>query len=100
VSAVRATSSLFAFTMSNADYYNQNKGNYPPPGANGQYGGGYYPQQPQQAYHQGGYPQQGGYAPQPQPQVVYVQQQKESDSGCLGCLAALLCCCCLGEVCC
>ena len=41
-------------------------------GGNGQYGGGYYPQQPQQAYHQGGYPQQGGYAPQPQPQVVYV----------------------------
>jgi hypothetical protein len=83
--------------MSSNDYYNQDKGAHnqyhapqgnlpyltrnsrldnaqpgigPPPYGPGQ--SGYYPQQPPQAYQQGGYPQQGGYAPQPQPQVVYV----------------------------
>jgi len=33
---------------------------------------GYYPQPPQQAYGGPGPYQQGGYAPQPQPQVIYV----------------------------
>ncbi|KAL5536910.1 hypothetical protein ACEPAF_733 [Sanghuangporus sanghuang] len=74
-------------------------------------GGGYYPQQPQQAYGPpGGAPyggqQPGYYQPQPAPQPVYVQQSGGdrgggASTGCMACLAACCVCCALeGTHCC
>lgn len=92
-----------ANTMSSQAFYGGGPGQsqqyYPPQGPPGQGG---YPQQPQQVYQGGpGYPGQPGYAPQPQPQVVYVQQGRKDSGGgtCTACLAGLLCCCCAEELC-
>ena len=70
-------------------------GGYPPQG-------GYYPPPPQQAYG-GMQPGGGGYYGNAPPQPVYIQRPQQDGGdvaqGCCACLAAMLACFCLEELC-
>jgi len=104
----------FPSTMSSNDYYKDSASNPqgpahgPPPqyfqGQTNPQGGSqrYVTQPPQPTYYPG--PVQQSYSTHQQPQVVYVEQpqrtQNNAEEGCLACLSTLLCCCCLGSLCC